>query len=278
MISLRNVFLLASVCSFGNTYCSQEHLPEERKIIINSTDSHNNASTTAPTQSDDIPKLIPMPQPSTAATDAWYTVFGLFGLQKQTKFKELNKTGRLQADFDANPGKAINCLNDSITERYTCDLMTAKEQNRIYNLITNAQKISKNFVIGKAIAIKNLQPQQEAMNAILKKQALETEPNLRKKRRDAIKAAKLEYIDGLLKELKHAQEAAYNCQYLNDNAQDEFEFEYEKPDHYTGLKEYSALLESIQKENNVPTISESNAADEQAYTKYAVSYNAADLE
>ena len=60
--------------------------------------------------------------------------------------------------------------------------------------------------------------------------------------------------------------------------QDEYEFELQDEKHYQGLKEYSDLLESIQKDANAPAISESNAADEQAYAKYAISYDPKDLE
>ncbi len=287
MMNLRNVFLLTSICSLENIYCSEIPKPintaainsSENVIVIKKTDSHANAASTTTILSD-VPDLIPTPQPSTFITRTWYGISKhVAGMSAYAIFMELNKNGRLRADFDNNPAEAINRLNDTASERFTQkDLLAPDKQEKIALLFKTAHDISAEFALAKAIAATYLKPQQAAITAILKKQALETEPALRAERRSVIKEAKLKYTRELNKELDHAKNAASNCRYLHEKSGTQDEFGYQKETHYQGLQEYSNLLESIQKQNHVPAISVTNNADEQAYEAYSESYDAADLE
>ncbi len=287
MNCLRNVFLFVSVCSFGNMHCSEEH-----KMVISSSDSHG-----ARNQSDEIPTLIPLPQPSTLFTKTWYGISKhVAGMSAYAILMELHSNGKLKADFDHNPDEAMNRLNETASERFTKkDLLAADKQAKISLLFTTVHEISTEFALAKALAARYLESQRTAVTTILEKQALEIEPALRAERRSVIKEAKLKYTRELTKELDHARNAASNCRYLHEKAEAQDDFNLQNKSHYVGLATYSALLESIQKTSSssaatacgsasasivsrVLTISDSNAADEAAYLKYSTSYDPADLE
>ena len=309
-MNLRNVFLLASVCTFGNIHCSSAH-KDDPQMIISSTDSHDNAGTaqagssaklstaSARTQSDEIPKLIPIPHPSNVVTRVWYGISKhVAGMSAYAIFMELHNNGKIKADFNNKPGEAMNRFNETAEERFIKkDLLAADKQAKIALLFATADDISAEFALAKALAATYLKPQRVAVISILKKQALIIEPALRAERRSVIKEAKLKYTRELTKELAHAKDAASNCQYLYDKAEACDDFDYQDENHYTGLTEYSALLESIQEadvetttaravpasavaastSSTVHTISSTNAADEAAYAKYSKSYDERDL-
>ena len=216
MISLRNVFLLVSVCSFGNLYCSDKPV-DEHKMVISSTDSHNNAATASEKQSDDIPQLIPKPQPSNFLTRTWYGITKhVAGMSAYSIIMELHNNGKLKADFENNPDEAMNRFNETASERFTKkDLLAADKQAKISHLIEIVTDISNEFELAKTLAARYIELQRTATTSILTKHALEEEPALRNKRRQKIKEAHREYNEELKKLYIHAKNAAYNCRYLD---------------------------------------------------------------
>jgi len=252
MMNIRKVFLVVSVLLVGNVYCSDDQglyqATSFNDVAIAASDPHGQLPSAA---QDDSVKVVEPIAPSNLWTKAWYgAAKHVAGKTAYSILMELHDSGKLKADYEANPNEAMNRFNEAVAERFTRkDLLDPEKQQKIKTLFKSTFKINNEFVLAKALAKTYLQKQQEAMVEILQKQACVLEPLLQQQRDAAISRAHTEYGAALEKEFLHAKNGASNCRYLAQHADSKEVFDLQSKNHYKNSASYLALLVSIRAGN-----------------------------
>lgn len=244
-MKLKHIFLVTSACMAFHIAASHNN---DRQDSFNDIPTNNSSQESSKTSNG-----------SNIFTTVRYGLGKWFaGETAAGAYFKMNEDGTLKGDVENNPAQAINRLNDATRERFTHKTRTLTDrlnQQKIYDIFSIALNLKtatkKDFGVAKIVAQEYNPLQKTALQEITQLHALETEPQLRKERDDAIEVAKTIYQSKMTDVLTFAAQASFNKRYLHEQSESQELFELQDAKHYLSITTYKTLLESIRSTHSI---------------------------
>lgn len=187
---------------------------------------------------------------STIMTKAWFGACALGGKSRRTIFEELYEQGILEADLHVQQKNAGDRLRDAMEERYKYrDVTSSDNQSKIYTIFEKAKKLStktdKPYQLDQGLAASYNPIQQQALEAIIFKHALEIQPQLKAEKDAAIAAARKKYEEAMNELTMIASQAAANKRTLTAQSNCTETSPHEDSKHFANAKTYAKYLETL---------------------------------